>query len=127
MTSNQPREMGEALRRGAAGRCPNCGMGRLFDGYLGLHESCAQCGLDLRPYTPAAGPAFLTVAVLGVLTGPLLWAAAAIFTPDRLVLALVGVTALPILAVLLLRVIKGAMVGYLWALGAGNHDTHGQG
>ncbi|MGL4413538.1 DUF983 domain-containing protein [Roseinatronobacter monicus] len=126
MTNNQPRTLTPALRRGAAGRCPNCGVGRLFNGYLTLHHTCGYCGQEFRPHAPAAGPAFVTVAILGLVTGPLLWAAAAILTPDRLVLALVGFVTLPILAVLLLRVIKGAMLGYLWALGISNLRKDGQ-
>ena len=120
MNSKQPRNLGTALRRGAAGRCPNCGEGRLFNGYLTLHHACGHCAQDFRQHAPAAGPAFVTIAILGLVTGPLLWAVAAILTPDRLVLALVGVVTLPILAVVLLRIIKGAMLGYLWALGISN-------
>lgn len=112
----RPRSLRLALLRGAAGRCPSCGAGALFEGYLTLYTACASCGIDLRRHAPAAGPAFLTVAVAGVVLTPVLWLAAAILGPDPALLILVGVVTLPILAVLLLRVIKGAMVGYLWAL-----------
>jgi len=126
MTSKQSRTFGTALRRGAVGRCPNCGVGRLFNGYLTLHHSCGNCGQDFRAHAPAAGPAFMTIALLGLVTGPLVWTVAAILTPDRLVLMLVGLVMLPILAVVLLRVIKGAMLGYLWALGFSNLRKDGK-
>ena len=31
---------------GLAGRCPRCGEGALFDGFLKLKPSCNACGLD---------------------------------------------------------------------------------
>ena len=117
MSPKHSHGLARSLGRGATGRCPRCGQGRLYDGYLTLNRSCWHCGLDLRPHAPAAGPAFLTVALLSLTIGPLIWAVAAIVSPDRIVLALVGLAILPIAAVLLLRVMKGAVVAYLWSLG----------
>jgi uncharacterized protein (DUF983 family) len=37
------------LRRGLRRRCPQCGEGRLFDGWYSLHENCAICGLAFEP------------------------------------------------------------------------------
>ena len=31
---------------GLAGRCPRCGKGRLFQGFLNLRPRCDVCGLD---------------------------------------------------------------------------------
>jgi uncharacterized protein (DUF983 family) len=36
-----------AIRRGARGRCPQCGRGRIFDGYGQLAPACSECGLAL--------------------------------------------------------------------------------
>ena len=36
-----------ALARGARRRCPHCGKGRIFKGWLKLHERCEVCGLQL--------------------------------------------------------------------------------
>lgn len=115
MNEPQSRELGRALRRGGAGRCPNCGNGPLFDGFLTLRKTCSHCGLNIQRHGPAAGPAFLSIAVAGALLVPLMGLTLAIFGPDPVMLLLTGLAILPLLAVLLLRVIKGAMVGYLWA------------
>lgn len=115
MSELRSRELGRALRRGAAGRCPNCGNSPLFDGFLTLRETCRHCGLNLQRHGPAAGPAFLSVAIAGVLLVPLMGFILAIFGPDPVILLLTCLAVMPLLAVLLLRVIKGAMVGYLWA------------
>lgn len=120
MPGKQSRDIGTALRRGATGRCPNCGVGQIFQGYLTLCPACAYCGQNLHAHAPAAGPAFMTVALLGLIIGPLLWVAGTVFPPDSLALALIGIVVLNILALLLLRVVKGAMLGYLWTLGLNN-------
>jgi uncharacterized protein (DUF983 family) len=38
-------------------RCPRCGHGRLFDGFLKLAPRCNVCGLDYSFADPADGPA----------------------------------------------------------------------
>lgn len=38
-------KVSQILRRGIRGRCPQCGEGRLFDGFLKTHERCSACGL----------------------------------------------------------------------------------
>ncbi|WP_027172672.1 DUF983 domain-containing protein [Methylobacterium sp. 10] len=39
-------------------RCPRCGEGRLFDGFITLKPGCEACGLDYGFADPADGPAF---------------------------------------------------------------------
>jgi uncharacterized protein (DUF983 family) len=35
------------LLSGAAGRCPKCGEGHLFEGFLKVSPACEACGFDL--------------------------------------------------------------------------------
>jgi uncharacterized protein (DUF983 family) len=47
---------------GLAGRCPACGRGRLFSGFLQVVEHCEVCGVDLREQDSGDGPvAFITL------------------------------------------------------------------
>lgn len=48
-------------RAGLRGRCPRCGQGRLFRGFLKLAERCDVCGLDYSFADPADGPAFFVM------------------------------------------------------------------
>ena len=43
---------------GPFGRCPRCGEGHIFAGFLKLRDSCEVCGLDFSYADPADGPAF---------------------------------------------------------------------
>lgn len=49
------------FRLGIRGRCPRCGEGRLFSGYLTLAKRCEVCGLDYSFADPADGPAFFSM------------------------------------------------------------------
>lgn len=72
------------METGLRGRCPRCGQGRLFQGYLTLAPRCAACGLDFSFADPADGPAFFVMSIvsfpvvafagwLEVAYGPPLW------------------------------------------------------
>ena len=51
--------------RGLAGRCPRCGKGRLFHGFLTLRPRCEACGLDYSFADSADGPAFFVMFFAG--------------------------------------------------------------
>lgn len=42
-------------------RCPRCGRGALFRGFLGLKDRCEVCALDYGFADPADGPAFFVL------------------------------------------------------------------
>ncbi len=93
------------------GRCPRCGEGRLFDGFLATAPRCSACGLDYRFIDSGDGPAVFVILIVGFLVvglalyvevayTPPLWLHALLWLPLTLVLALGG-----------LRPLKGAMIG----------------
>lgn len=49
------------------GRCPNCGEGRLYAGYLKLNDKCDHCGIDLAGFDQADGPAVFVMFIVGFL------------------------------------------------------------
>lgn len=49
------------MQTGVRGRCPRCGKGRLFQGFLTLRPYCEVCGLDYSFADPADGPAFFVI------------------------------------------------------------------
>jgi uncharacterized protein (DUF983 family) len=52
-------------------RCPRCGRGRLFKGFLDVVPRCAVCGLDLSMHDSGDGPAVFLIFILGALVVPL--------------------------------------------------------
>jgi uncharacterized protein (DUF983 family) len=49
------------MQTGIRGRCPRCGQGHLFNGFLTLNTKCEACGLDYSFADPADGPAFFVI------------------------------------------------------------------
>lgn len=46
-------------------RCPRCGEGRLFRGFLSLRPACESCGLDFAFADSADGPAVFIMFIAG--------------------------------------------------------------
>ena len=54
------------LKHGLKGRCPRCGRGRLFTGFLKIAPSCEVCSLDFSFADPADGPAFFVMMTMAI-------------------------------------------------------------
>jgi uncharacterized protein (DUF983 family) len=103
------------LLAGAAGRCPNCGEGRLFEGFLRVSPRCEACGYDLAKADSGDGPA-----VFVILIGGFLAAFGALFTevalnPPVWVLLVVWLPATLVICLALLRPFKGMMLAAQFA------------
>ena len=51
---------------GFACRCPRCGRGRLFSGFLTLEPRCDVCGLDYAAADSGDGPAFFAMWTIAI-------------------------------------------------------------
>lgn len=54
------------IKYGLKCRCPRCGQGRLFNGFLTLARGCEACGLDYSFADPADGPAFFVMMTMAI-------------------------------------------------------------
>ncbi len=91
-------------------RCPRCGKGHLFNGFLALAPRCDACGLDFSFADPADGPAFFVMMGMGIPSTALgVWLELA-HEPPLWVHGLVTVPILLALCILPLRFMKGALV-----------------
>jgi uncharacterized protein (DUF983 family) len=113
-----PNRILQGLGRGFRRRCPNCGEGRLFKGYLAVEGHCAACGHDNGQYRADDAAPYFTILVIGHLViGPILIFPFILTAPIGLVLG-TTLPALTIVTLCLLPVIKGAVIGGLWAIRA---------
>src|SRR5260370_20809819 len=53
------------IGRGLSGRCPRCGNGKLFQGFLTLAPRCERCGLDYSFADSGDGPAIFVILFAG--------------------------------------------------------------
>ena len=97
-------------RVGLLGKCPHCGNGPLFEGFLKLAPRCTACGLDYSFAEPADGPAFFVMLFFSIpATAFTIWIEMAHNPP----LWMHFITSLPFLLLLCippLRPIKGLLV-----------------
>lgn len=97
------------LSAGLRGRCPRCGKAPLFDGLLGLRDSCSKCGLNFRFIDTGDGPAVFAIMILGaVVLGGALWFEFRFGPPVWQHVVLWGVVT-PVLAIGLLRFLKATL------------------
>lgn len=62
-----PVTLPQTIRRGLACRCPRCGQGKLFDGFLNLRPRCAACDLDFAFIDAGDGPAIFIIMIAGAI------------------------------------------------------------
>jgi uncharacterized protein (DUF983 family) len=98
------------IAAGLACRCPRCGEGPLFRGFLRTHERCEACGFDLRQAESGDGPAVFIVLIVGALAcfGVLLTEVA--FHPPVWVHLVVWLPLAGLMTLFLIRPFKGVMV-----------------
>lgn len=91
-------------------RCPRCGQGRLFDGFITLRPSCDACGLDYGFADPADGPAFFIMMTMAFpVTAFGIWLELA-FDPPLWVHAVMTLPLLLLACVPVLRPLKGLFI-----------------
>ena len=57
--------MPSALASGLRCRCPACGEGALFDGFLTVRSRCPVCGVDLSAQDSGDGPVAFIILIAG--------------------------------------------------------------
>ena len=110
MTKHDAPSLASTLAAGLAGRCPACGRGKLFSGYLALAPRCNGCGLDYSFAEAGDGPAVFVILITGfIVVGAALFVEMAYAPPYWLHALIWGPLAI-LLPLLLLRSFKGVLV-----------------
>ena len=113
-----------AVMRGLASKCPSCGKGSVFNGFLTIADRCNHCDEDLHHHRADDFPAYLNILIVGhVLIG------AAVFFLSFMemwhTVILVCALAL-VMSLALMRPLKGMVVAIQWAMRmhgfGGDHD-----
>lgn len=72
---------------GLACKCPRCGQGKLYDGFIAVRSKCEACGLNLAFADAGDGPAvFVMMIAGGIVLGITLWIGATYDPPTWLLL-----------------------------------------
>ena len=110
MTKPDAPSLASTLAAGLAGRCPACGRGKLFSGYLALAPRCNGCGLDYSFAEAGDGPAVFVILITGfIVVGAALFVEMAYAPPYWLHALIWGPLAI-LLPLLLLRSFTGVLI-----------------
>ncbi len=105
------------VSRGLMGRCPNCGSGKTFDGYLKVHPLCSHCSAPLGDMPADDAPPYVAMlVVLHALAILVLIFYKGIYQPS-LALMLVLLVLLTGICMAALRLAKGAIIAIMLKLG----------
>ena len=99
------------LLAGLTGRCPRCGTGKLFAGFLALRPRCEHCGLEFSFADSADAPAFFVIFFSGFIVAGSALAVEMIYSPPYWVHALLWGPLILLTTLAPLRPIKGLMIG----------------
>ena len=108
----QPVTLSQTILRGLACRCPRCGQGKLFAGFLTLRKRCESCELDYAFIDTGDGPAIFIMMIAGAIVvgaalivevkyQPPFWVHAALWGPLILVTTLLPLRAMKSLLIAL--------------------------
>jgi uncharacterized protein (DUF983 family) len=91
-------------------RCPRCGKGRLFSGFLQVAPRCEACGLDFAFADSGDGPAIFVIFVVAPVVIVLAFIFEALVHPAPYVHLIVWIPVTILLSLALLRPFKATLV-----------------
>ncbi len=114
---------GAALGFGFRGRCPRCGRGRLFAGYLKIVERCDVCGLGFAGHDVGDGPVVPAIFLIGGIVVGLAWMVETTFQPPLWVHAALWGPLTMALTVGVLPILKGLSVALQYRFRSTEEET----
>jgi uncharacterized protein (DUF983 family) len=103
-----------ALLRGFFRKCPQCGEGHLFQGYLTPQKQCRICDLDFEPLRADDGPAYITMGLVCLFLVPGFFIYQAKYDPPLGVALIFSIPLTTIVILALLPLVKGAFMAAIW-------------
>jgi len=117
------------IGRGLRGRCPRCGEGRLFQGFLSLRPACERCGLDYSFADAGDGPAVFVILIGGFIVVFAALITEIVYQPPYWVHAALWLPLILLVTLAPLRLIKGLLIAlqYHHKAAEGRLESRGDG
>lgn len=116
-----------AVGWGLSNRCPICGEGRVFAGFLRVVPECSNCGAPLGQLRADDAPPYVVIFLVGHLVLPGVFWVEREYEPPMWLHMVVWLPLFAVLCTLLLRPVKGAVVGYMVRMGFLEKDAEPEG
>ena len=95
---------------GFFGRCPRCGDGALFDGFLDVADRCTACGLDCSGQNSGDGAAFFIIMCVGFIVVGLALMLEVMFAPPVWLHMVLWLPLILVLTLAMMRPAKGILI-----------------
>ncbi len=106
----------QAMWRGALGRCPSCGVGKIWSSYLKARPQCRHCEMALHHHRADDAPPYFTIMIVGHVLIPIVVWVEIVLQPSYWLHALIWFPAALAMTFVLMPLVKGAVIGLQWAL-----------
>jgi uncharacterized protein (DUF983 family) len=104
-----------AVESGLKGRCPECGEGLLFAGFLRFSEDCEACGADFRDEDAGDGPSVFVIFIVGIFIVPMALAFQLLTNAPMWLTLVIWIPIIILACLILLRLLRGVMFNLAWA------------
>lgn len=98
------------IARGLLGKCPRCGQGSMFRGFLNLRPACESCGLDFGFADAGDGPAVFVILLSGGLVVFAALLTEVMFQPPYWLHAALWLPLILLATIFPLRAVKGLLI-----------------
>lgn len=103
-----------AIPSGLRGRCPYCGEGKVFHGFLEFAAACNNCGADFTNDDVGDGPTVFVIFIVGIFIVPMALAFQLIFDASTLLTLAIWIPIIIGVCLILLRLLRGVMFNLAW-------------
>jgi len=112
----EEREKWPAMMKGLRGKCPSCGISKLFTGGLKVQDKCNICNEELHHHRADDLPAYLNIFVVGHIVVAVMMTALTLKVVSMWTGMFITIAVAIIMSVILMRPFKGMVVGAQWAM-----------
>jgi len=98
------------IARGVRCRCPRCGEGTLFHGFLSLRPACDRCGLDYKFADSGDGPAVFVILIGGAIVVTAALITEVVYQPPYWLHAVLWLPLILLVTLVPLRPLKGLLI-----------------
>jgi uncharacterized protein (DUF983 family) len=126
MTQKTTDTISAVILAGLSCRCPRCGKGKLFDGFLTLRPRCEVCGLDYGFADAGDGPAVFIMFLAGFIVVGAALITEVVYQPPFWVHAVLWLPLILLVTLGPLRPMKGLMIALQYHHRAGEGRLDGK-
>jgi len=93
-------------------RCPACGKPGAFQNIIKIADHCKSCGVELKNYETADGPAFFAISIIGTLVGFAAGIIEVIYSPPLWVHLALWIPITFVGSIIVIRITKTLMIAH---------------